>query len=47
MDAYKLEEILDLARQIAEKDGYEMFPTTMFNSTERGYIQQALEKESA
>lgn len=47
MDAYKLVEILDQARQIAEADGYESFPTTMFYSKELGYIQEALTKETA
>ena len=47
IDAYKLVEILAMAEQIAEKDGYEMFPTSGFNSIERMYIQQALDKEVA
>jgi len=47
MDAYKIVEILDQARQLAEADGYESFPTTMFYSQELGYIQEALTKEAA
>ena len=47
MDAYKIAEILDQARQLAEADGYESFPTTMFYSQELGYIQEALTKETA
>ncbi len=42
MDGYKIVEILDQARQIAEADGYETFPTTMFYTKEVKYIQEAL-----
>jgi hypothetical protein len=42
MDAYDIAEILRQARQIAEADGFETFPTTMFYSEEMKYIQEAL-----
>ena len=42
MDGYDIAEILDQARQIAEADGYETFPTTMFYTKEVKYIQEAL-----
>lgn len=42
MDGHKIVEILDQARQIAEADGYETFPTTMFYTNEVKYIQKAL-----
>ena len=44
MDGYDIAEILRQAGQIAESDGYESFPTTMFYSQELGYIQEALEQ---
>ena len=42
MDGYDIAEILDQARQIAEADGYETFPTTLFYSEEFKYIEKAL-----
>jgi len=44
MDGYDIAEILYQAGQIAEADGYESFPTTMFYSEEMKYIQEALEQ---
>lgn len=42
MDAYDIAEILRQASEIAEADGFETFPTTMFYSEEMKYIQEAL-----
>ena len=42
MDEYDIVEILRQASEIAEADGYESFPTTMFYTKEMDYIQEAL-----
>ena len=44
MDGYDIAEILHQAGKIAEADGFETFPTTMFYSEEMKYIQEALEQ---
>ena len=42
IDSTMIEEILDLATNLAEENGYEYMPHALFNSEDRMYIDKAI-----
>lgn len=43
LNANTIIEILELAKEQAERDGYDLWPTTLWTSQEIDYIQQTLD----
>jgi len=43
LDADDIVEIVSNAKDLAEQDGYDYWPTILFNPTEIHYIQKSLE----